>query len=208
MLASFDLFGTLVDAARPANPAAAVADELAARGVRVPDAWNEAYREPHVPLEPGREISLFDHVLAALDSRGVAASRDRVAAAVTAAFDGDIDTRAGALDAVEAAAARGPVGVLSNCSVPGLATRALDASALDSDRFDAVVVSVDCGWRKPDPRAFAAVADALGGSVADLVHVGDDPATDGGVTAAGGTFLSLDDTPLRRVPERVEALSC
>ncbi|WP_435101362.1 HAD family hydrolase [Halarchaeum sp. P4] len=208
MYVSFDLFGTLITASRPADPAAAVADELAARGVRVPDAWDEAYREPHFSVEPGREYALPEHVLAALDSRGVAAPRDIVVEAVTAAFDGDVETRPGARAAVEAAAAEGRVGVLSNCSVPGLVERTLAASDLSMGRFDAVVASVDCGWRKPDQRAFAAVADALGGSVPSLVHVGDDPETDGGLADAGGTPVLVAETPLSGVPDRLEGISC
>ncbi|QLC35272.1 HAD family hydrolase (plasmid) [Halarchaeum sp. CBA1220] len=207
MHVSFDLFGTLVDAAPPEDPAAAVADELAARGVRVPESWDEAYREPHVSLDAGREQPLPEHVLAALHSRGVTPPRDVVEAAVTDAFDGDVATRPGACAAVEAAATAGRVGVLSNCSVPGLVERTLAASDLPADRFDAVVASVDCGWRKPDRRAFRAVADALATDVAALVHVGDDPATDGGLDALGGTAVLLEDTPLAALPDRLEDAS-
>lgn len=208
MLVSFDLFGTLVTAARPSDPATAVAAALGARDVDVPSDWDDAYRDPHRDLEPTDAHSLFDHVADALASRGVDADPDVVADAVLDAFDGDVTTCSGAHEAVDAAAVHGPVGVLSNCSVPGLAQRALDRSTLDARAFDAVVVSVDLGWRKPGRRAFEAAADALGGTVDALVHVGDDPRTDGGIIDVGGTFVSLDDTPLRAVPERLEAVSC
>jgi FMN phosphatase YigB (HAD superfamily) len=191
---SFDLFGTLVSVTRPAEPAAAVADELATRGVTVPDDWARAYRERHVEAPQGAEVPLPAHVGGALASRGVHASNNAVRRAVVAAFDPDVETRPDAVAAVEAAADCGPVGVLSNCSVPELATRALTRSALDRDAFDG------CGWRKPDRRAFEAIADALSVPVADLIHVGDDARTDGGADDAGGTAVLLADVPLAALP--------
>jgi len=205
---SFDLFGTLVAADPPESPARAVARELAERGVAVPGDWPDAYAEPHVDAPEGAELALPEHVGAALASRGVdaaVAEADAVRKAVTAAFDRPVRTRSGAVAAVDAAAERGPVGVLSNCSVPGLVERALDRSALDPTALDAVVASVDCGWRKPDRRAFEAVADELGVGVETLVHVGDDPRTDGGIERLGGTAILLDDVPLAAVPERLDA---
>ncbi|MFB6072505.1 MAG: HAD family hydrolase [Halobacterium sp.] len=203
MPTTFDLFGTLVAAERPDDPAAAVADALAARGVHVPADWATAYREPHADADEGAERPLPAHVADALASRGVDASRDTVREATLAAFDRPVEPRPGARDAVAAAAARGPVGVLSNCSVPGLVERALARAALAGD-VDAVVSSVDCGWGKPDPRAFEAVADELGVPPGSLVHVGDDPATDGGADAAGGRSVLLDDTPLTDLPAELE----
>jgi len=205
---SFDLFGTLVAVARPAEPAEAVARQLGERGVAVPDDWATAYREPQVTVEPGAELALSDHVGRALSSRGVDADGETVEAAVRAAFDGPVETREGAEVAVAAAAERGPVGVCSNCSVDGLVERTLARSRLDAGRFDAVVASVDCGWRKPDRRAFETVADALGVPVADLVHVGDDPATDGGADDAGATSVLLTDTDLPDLPAQLEGTGC
>ena len=197
---SFDLFGTLVDVDRPADPAAAVADELRARDVAVPEDWADAYSEPHLDPPAGAELPLPAHVAAALSSRGVRGHRNAIRRAVIAAFDPTVETRDGAVDAVAAAAERGPVGVCSNCSVPSLVSRALLRSEIDRDAFDAMVASVDCGWRKPDRRAFETVATALGADLADLVHVGDDPETDGGADAAGATAVLLDDVPLTEFP--------
>jgi HAD superfamily hydrolase (TIGR01549 family) len=205
---SFDLFGTLVAVDGPDDPGAAVADALAEQGVAVPDDWNLAYREAHASVEPGAEYPLTDHVRDALASRGVAAAEETVTSAVREAFDAPVRTREGARRAVAAASERGPVGILSNCSVPGLVERTLDRSALDPGAFDAVVASVDCGWRKPDPRAFQEVADELGVGVDALVHVGDDPATDGGASAVGATALVLEDAPLATLPERLGEGPC
>jgi FMN phosphatase YigB (HAD superfamily) len=200
---SFDLFGTLVAVERPADPAAALGRELADCGVRVPEDWADAYAESHGSTPQGRERPLAGHVEDALASRGVDAPRSTVASAVRGVFAPEaVRTREGALAAVAAARTRGPVGVCSNCSVDGLVERTLAESQLDRTRFDAVVASVDCGWRKPDRRAFVAVADALDVEVASLVHVGDDPDTDGGVTAAGGTFLRVGDGQLASLAGR------
>lgn len=201
---AFDCFGTLLSVDRPADPAAAVADALADRGVPAPADWSRAYGESHLDVPDGGELPLARHVAAALSSRGVDCPPETARAAVSEAFDRPADRRAGARETV--AAVDGPVGVLSNCSVPGLVARALSRAGL-ADAFDAVVTSVDCGWRKPDPRAFDAAARALSVPVGGLVHVGDDPAADGGgARDAGATPVVVDrDAPLdpTRLPEAV-----
>ncbi|MFB6080644.1 MAG: HAD family hydrolase [Haloferacaceae archaeon] len=200
---SFDLFGTLVATERPADPAAAVADALDARGVDVPGDFAAAYRERHVDAPPAAEVPLPAHVAAALRDRGVAVPPGNVVRrAVVAAFDPTVRTRPGAADAVDAAAARGPVACCSNCAVPELAARTLLRSEVDRDALDAVVTSAGCGWRKPDGRIFRAVARRLGVTVESLVHVGDDPSTDGGVADAGGRFVDVSDAPLTTLPGR------
>jgi FMN phosphatase YigB (HAD superfamily) len=206
---SFDLFGTLVEVDRPADPAAAVAEELRERGITVPEDWAEAYGESHVDAPPGAEVPLPAHVAAALRSRGVDPSGgegDAIRRSVVAAFDPAVRTHPGAVEAVAAARERGPVGLLSNCSVSGLVGKTLIRSDVPRE-FDAVVTSAACGWRKPDRRAFEAVAEGLGVDVTELVHVGDDPATDGGVTDAGGRAILLSETPLEALAARLEELA-
>lgn len=196
MVVTFDLFGTLVDADRPADPAAAVARELEGRGVAVPDDWGVAYRERHVDAPPGAEVPLPAHVARALASRGVDAPRNAARRAVVAAFDPTVKRRSGARRAVAAGSAHGPVGVLSNCAVPELTRRALVRAELRGT-FDAVTTSIGCGWRKPDERAFEAAASALGvDGVA--IHVGDHEA-DAGVERVGGRFLDVREIPLDEV---------
>jgi FMN phosphatase YigB (HAD superfamily) len=197
---SFDLFGTLVDVDRPTDPAAAVARELRARDVAVPADFGEAYREPQIDAPDGAEIPLPAHVGSVLRSRGVTASDNAVRRAVVSAFDPQVRTRPGAVAAVDAARDRGPVGLLSNCSVPELVGRTLVRSDLARERFDSVVTSVGCGWRKPAPEAFETAADALGSSVETLVHVGDSPATDGGIDRLGGTFVDVHEVSLAEFP--------
>jgi len=197
---SFDLFRTLVDADLPDDPASAIAEELRARDVAVPDDWAAAYHETHVDAPEGAAVPLMAHVSAALASRGVQAPGNAPRRAVVAAFDPAVETREGAVAAVRAASERGPVAVLSNCAVPQLARKSLLRSELDREEFDAIVTSVACGWAKPDSRAFETCADRLGVAVGDLVHVGDDPETDGGIEECGGEAVLLGDVSLAEFP--------
>jgi len=201
----FDLFGTLVTVDDTPEPAAAVADELVARGVSIPDDWAAAYTEPHIDAPAGAEVPLPAHVAAALDSRGVDASEAATRQAVVDAFEPTIETATGTVEAVAAASEASPVGLLSNCAVPELVAKTLRRSALDSTRFDSIVTSIDCGWRKPDPQAFETIADRLGVEAADLVVVGDTPETDGGITDCGGEFVDIAETPLTDLPTRFTA---
>ncbi len=205
MAVSFDLFGTLVDVDVPSDPAVVVADELRARDVAVPDDFAAAYGESHVDAPEGAEVPLPAHVSAALRSRGVSVPQNAARRAVVAAFDPTVRTREGAVAAVEAARSRGPVGVLSNCSVPELVGRTFVRSEFDYRAFDSIVTSVGCGWRKPAPQAFEVVADGLGVDPPSLTHVGDSPATDGGIEALGGTFVDVADVPLTEFPAWLDA---
>ncbi|ADJ15936.1 HAD family hydrolase [Halalkalicoccus jeotgali] len=202
MAVSFDLFGTLVRAPKPADPARAIAAELESRGVEVPDDWEVAYRTPWIDAPEGAEVPLPAHVARALSARGVSVPENAARRAVIAAFDPDVERREGAVEAIAAAREYGPVGLLSNCSVPELVSRTLIRAGLRGE-FDAVVTSVGCGWRKPDPKAFKAVAAELDVPVADLVHVGDSPDADGGIEACGGRAILLDRVALPAVPERL-----
>jgi FMN phosphatase YigB (HAD superfamily) len=193
---TFDCFGTLVAVDPPEDVAAAIASELRERDVDVPGDWATAYPEPHVDVPEGGELSLPEHVEAVLAGRGRDVSRATARAAVRAAFDREVRTREGAARAVAAAAEVGPVGVVSNCTVPGLVGDVLAAADLPDERLDAVVTSVDCDWRKPDERPFAAAADALGVAVGRLTHVGDDPEADGAVVDHGGHFVDVGERPL------------
>ena len=201
---TFDLYGTLVTADRPAEPWTAVAAELDARDVSVPADWESAYRSTHVEADPLAEVSLVDHSVAALASRNVNANRETVRESLLAAFDGPVTIVDGADEALRSAAAVGPVGVLSNCSLPGLVEATLERAELRA-RFEAVVTSVDCGWRKPHDRAFEAGAAALGVTCDDLVHVGDDARTDGGGRTAGATVFLTSDVPLSELPSQLGA---
>jgi len=202
---SFDLFGTLVDADRSDRPWDAVADALAERSVRVPDDWESAYRSAHRDYDRGREAPLDEHVRLALESRGVTVTEATAREAVLTAFDVPVTVRDGARDALSAARDCGPVAVCSNCSVPGLVERTLSHAGFEQGVLapDAVVTSVDCGWRKPHEEIFEETARTLDVSLSALVHVGDDARTDGGADRVGATAVLLDDVSLATVAERV-----
>jgi FMN phosphatase YigB (HAD superfamily) len=196
MAITFALFGTLVGADWPDDPAAAVGRELRERGVTLPEDWADAYAETHIDPPEGAEVPLPAHVSAALGSRGVEAPGNAPRRAAVAAFDPEITTREGAVEALQAATERGPVGILADAAAPELVRRAVIRADFDRDLPDAVVSSAACGWRKPDERAFEAVARRLDTATTELVHVGHDPETDGGVTAVGGRFRDVRDTSL------------
>lgn len=199
---SFDFFGTLVEVGDPQDPAVRVEKELRARGIPVPNDWKQAYTEVHIDASPGEELSRVQHVQVVLTREGGASNVDNevIRAAVLAAFDVEICPRDGVSSIVKTVAEQRRVGILSNCSVPGLVPRLLDRSDIERNLFDTVVTSVDCGWRKPHPQAFSVIADALGVPVDELVHVGDDPVSDGGVSKIGAGVIVIEDTPLREVP--------
>lgn len=198
---SIDCFGTLVTVSRLDDPASEVGEALANRGVAVPEEWQTAYLEAHVEIPDGGELSLPEHTRRALASRGVDADPGLVRSAVFAAFDRPVTPVPGAAAALEAIET--PVGVLSNCSVPGLVGEVLDRTGLRS-AVDTIETSVDCGWRKPDRRAFEAVAEPLGVSPDQLVHVGDNREADGGIEALGGRYLHIE-TDLTELPDRLAA---
>jgi FMN phosphatase YigB (HAD superfamily) len=202
---TFDLFGTLVSVDRPDDPAAVIAEELAARGVEIPTDWATLYGQQHIDAPDGAEVPLPAHVAAALQRRDVDTSSNAARRAVVAAFDPDVRTRDGAAEAVAAARETGPVGLVSNCSVPELVGRTLARSALSRSAFDAIVTSAGCGWRKPHERAFTTAADVLDTSTGSIVHVGDDPATDGGIEDVDGRFVDVSDVPLPTVATRLKS---
>lgn len=66
--------------------------------------------------------------------------------------------------------------------------------------LDGVFLSAETGYRKPDPKAFAQAARALGGAVTGLVHFGDSPTEDGvGARDAGATGVVVGGA---HAPER------
>lgn len=66
--------------------------------------------------------------------------------------------------------------------------------ALDLERyFDAIVVSVEMGWAKPDGRLFCVAAERVGVPSSEIIHIGDSVREDvEGAEAAGFRGLLLD----------------
>jgi putative hydrolase of the HAD superfamily len=88
--------------------------------------------------------------------------------------------------------------VVTNTHQPDLVPNHLAAMGL-RDRFDAVITSVEVGWRKPHPKIFRAVLDAVGIEAQAAVFVGDSYQPDfAGPERAGITAFLID--PLHRTP--------
>ncbi|MBX7256544.1 MAG: HAD family hydrolase [Candidatus Hydrogenedentes bacterium] len=85
----------------------------------------------------------------------------------------------GALDAVAAAAKRGPVGVISDSGLsPGSSLRTLLERNGFLPFFDSVVFSDEVGVSKPHARMFDTCAQGLGVAPSELLHIGDLETTD------------------------------
>lgn len=100
-------------------------------------------------------------------------------------------------------AGRVPLAVCSNFSHTDTARAVLaDAGLLGS--FEAVVISMDVGLRKPLPEIFRAALVSLGAAPEETLHVGDDLRAD----VAGAAALGMPSVWLtRRVPDPAAALA-
>jgi HAD superfamily hydrolase (TIGR01549 family) len=211
---SFDLFGTLVTVEKPPDPGAAVGDALRARDVDLPPDWDDAYRTAYVDADPLEEIPLQHHVHALFESHAadVDSTVDSVPSpalideALLEAFETPIQTREGAVETVEALADHVPVGILSNSSVEGLVDRALERSAIPLDALTVIRSSVAIGWRKPHEQSFKQIANDLQVELEGLVHVGDDPRTDGGADRVGARAAILPEAGPLTIDAILEAI--
>jgi putative hydrolase of the HAD superfamily len=91
--------------------------------------------------------------------------------------------------------------VVSNTHSPTMVPELL-ASMGVAKLFDAVVLSVDVGWRKPHPRIYTTALDALGGvPAAAAVFVGDSYLADyAGPAAVGIPAFLIDPAGTARIP--------
>lgn len=94
----------------------------------------------------------------------------------------------GALDAVKAAAARGPIGIISDSGMsPGSSLKKLLDLHGFTPYFTHMTFSDELGVAKPQAAMFERSADALGVAPHELLHIGDLEPTDiAGVHAVGG----------------------
>jgi putative hydrolase of the HAD superfamily len=196
---TFDFWGTLyreIEAAggiRMRRRAMALAG---ATGAALEDAervLRDAAREfGRVHIAEQRTLTPQDAVRMATDALGLSLSED--AAGALAEFFATVILEhppvpvEGALDAVRAAAARVPVGVISDTGIsPGSSLRVL----LERDGFlpylRCLSFSDEVGAAKPQAIMFTRTAGALGVAPDELLHLGDLEPTDiAGVRALGG----------------------
>lgn len=155
--------------------------------------WGEFFRhhiEEQRTLYPEDAVRLTAQHLRVTLAPDVAADLARVFA--TAILEHSPEPIDGALDAVRAAAARGPVGLISDSGVsPGSSLRAL----LDRHGFapylEAMVFSDEVGVAKPQALMFETAARGLGVDPRDLLHIGDLEPTDIAGARAVGAVSAL-----------------
>jgi putative hydrolase of the HAD superfamily len=76
------------------------------------------------------------------------------------------------------------------------------AGAGMAELFDAVVLSVDVGWRKPHPRMYAAALEAMRVPAAEAIFVGDSYLADyAGPSAVGIAALLIDPARSADIPD-------
>lgn len=194
---TFDFWNTLF---REANSAArqeirigavskmcGVSEEEAAEALKT--VWAEfsrRHREERRTLGPGNAVRMTGEVLGREIEPPVAEALERVfAAAVIVYSPVPIE---GAIEAVKAAAAVAPIGLISDTGVsPGSSLRyILDRHAF-TDHFTAITFSDRVGVSKPQAAMFEVTAGALGVKPDELLHIGDLEYTDvAGAQGVGG----------------------
>lgn len=114
------------------------------------------------PRAPREEPAFWAAFAAALLPGGARADQAALAAELAGLYHTSSAAYPDTLPALEALSAAGlRLAVLSNFELPDLAPP-LAHAGVDPGRFDALVSSAAVGWAKPDPRAYAAAASALG----------------------------------------------
>lgn len=195
---TFDYWGTLFrEANMQARQAARVQALAEVAGVSLGDAHAAleiAYKEffrTHV--EEQRTLDHHDGVRLStaqlgitLDAQAAQALAHRFA---TAILDHPAVPIEGALEAVCAAAARVPIGVISDSGIsPGSALRVLLERHGFHSHFGVLTFSDEVGVAKPQALMFTRTAAALGVQPEEILHIGDLEPTDiAGIRALGGT---------------------
>lgn len=209
----FDFFGTLVDYS-PAHTGQdharshdllrlfgadlALADYLAAWS----NTWQDFERRSD---RDDREFSVTDagteFLTGALGRPPLGAEVEAFVAAYISEWNAGVTYPAGTIDCVRDLARDHRLAVVTNTHQPDLVPNHLDAMGL-LPLFEAVVTSVEVGWRKPHPVIYATALDALGVDAASAVFVGDTYTPDFvGPEEVGITAFLIDPHRRATVPE-------
>ena len=124
--------------------------------------------------------------------------RDMAVLFATAILDYSPTPIPGALEAVKAAAARGPVGLICDSGVsPGSSLRILMDRHGFTPYFNVLTFSDEMGVAKPQAPMFEKTAEALGVKPTEMLHIGDleysDIAGAKGVGAKAALFTAIND---------------
>jgi putative hydrolase of the HAD superfamily len=123
-----------------------------------------------------REYSMEDAAAACLRELTSRAAAPREIAAFARSYLAEWNTGvsypAGLPDVIRALASRYRLAVVSNTHDRGLVPAHLAAMGI-AGHFEAVITSIDVGWRKPDPRIYAAALTRLGIQAEAAIFAGD-----------------------------------
>ena len=159
----------------------------------------------------GREFSMLDLSAEFLRQATAREPTGDEAVAMARAYIADWDTCVrylpGLKEMLTGLSPRYKLAVVSNTADTTLVPAHLNAMKV-RDYFDAVILSVEVGWRKPHPAIFAAALDALGIGAGDAVFVGDSylPDYQGPVQAGISAFL-IDPGRVTKVPDHARLTS-
>ncbi len=206
---TFDFWGTLfrevpeAGAQRMRRRARALAD---ATGASLADAERVLEETAHefarVHMEEQRTLTPLDAVRLATDALSVllsgTAANELSALFACVILDHPPVPIEGALEAVRAAAARGPVGVISDTGIsPGSSLRVLLEREGFLPHLKCASFSDEVGVAKPQAPMFTRTANALGVTPHELFHLGDLEFSDiAGIHAQGGRaglFAGVND---------------
>lgn len=186
----FDFVGTLVSVVdQPELELKSLYQSLVSDGFNVPlqsfrDAYEAVYhRYREIRLREQREIGSPVWVAEALEALGFKARPDdeAVIRGVEAFFNPYLESMQPypcVVSTLSELARRGlKLGLVSSFSYARVVTGALARFGLQA-YFDAVVISQDVGWRKPNPRIFNEALRRLGVDSSSSALVGDEPTDD------------------------------
>jgi FMN phosphatase YigB (HAD superfamily) len=195
----FDYIGTLVNAKSYSMEAstAKLYGALVAEGFKMgQEEFLDAYRKAHekyslVRYGELREVTNAVWISEALQSLGFEVALDdvRMVAALNVFFEDYVDSlelRSCAEKLLEKAGEFCKVGLVSNFTYAPVVHASLRRLGID-EFFDCVVVSNDCGWRKPHRKIFEEALSRLEVKPSEAVFVGDSPSED----TAGALDLGL-----------------
>jgi putative hydrolase of the HAD superfamily len=209
----FDFFGTLVDYSpsrteqgyhrthallRPLGVNMGYADFLAT--------WSDvSARFDTASDEDDHEFSMLEVGLAFLDEVGsptTETTAHRLVTSYVADWNQGVQPIDGVPELIEDLARLHRLAVVTNTHDPRLVPDHLVAMGIDA-HFEAVITSVEVGWRKPHPQIYRVALDALGVAPEDALFVGDTKGPDyDGPRAVGMRALLIDPTDQHQlIPE-------
>ncbi|HEY2791392.1 MAG TPA: HAD family hydrolase [Micromonosporaceae bacterium] len=181
----FDFFGTLVDYSAALDGTKYAAD--CARLVRsygggvdaagFAAGWDEAYWQfENRARADRREFSMDELSLAflagVLDRDATPAQARELATTYVQQWNDGVVYRPDTRDVLDALSRQYRLAVVSNTHEADLVPAHIEAMGID-DYFEAVLTSVEFGWRKPHPAIYAEALDRLGIEASEAVFVGD-----------------------------------